>query len=242
MLAIKKQQQQQSLQCLIYILIFFYLVPPVLFDRDKLNWERRRFTEDGFLTNGSSPKPEFEHDARLRHLCGVTATTPLSGPGSSYWQVYVIKEVLEEADVGYVSAQTGICRHDSCDESEFEENQNAWGVEIRTCKEHDGLCLHVFARGELLCDSPLTGFKPQAVVDVELGFLLDFDKRTFHVIHVPKHEVVFSIPDIDTDQPLVPVFTVYSPSLFDVKLRAVSGTELVIDCELVSLLSRLVQP
>ncbi|XP_041356730.1 uncharacterized protein LOC121373947 [Gigantopelta aegis] len=217
------------------------ILPAMQFDRDRLNWERRTITEDGYLTNEPSPQPEFERDARLRHLCGVTSRTPVTGPGCSYWQVQVNKKVLEAADVGYVSAQTGICLQDHCDEYEFEENHNAWCVEVRTCKEHNGVCLHVFSRGALLCDSALTDFKPEAVIDVDLGFLMDFDKGVLHVMHLQRHEIVHSIPDVDSDQPLMPVFAVYSPSLFDVQLRLVSGVDLPVDRDFLVMLSRIVQ-
>ena len=159
-----------------------------------------------------------------------------------YWETEVNCKTLGSDELNFVAADVGVCVDGHCDDADgIDENEHAWGVELSSCKTHNSLCLCVYSRGVILCDSPVIDFKPNTELTVTLGFLLDSDSATLHVIRVDDHTVLHSVPHIDVSRPLIPVFGVYNPGHFDVKVRVFSGSDIPVNREKMTLLSRLVR-
>ncbi|XP_041362079.1 uncharacterized protein LOC121378047 isoform X2 [Gigantopelta aegis] len=211
------------------------------------DWSRNRkhceITASGLLVNTYSPKPPFNPPDSLQMFKGVTDRLPISGLGCWYWQTNVDCTVLEEAKSNFVAVQVGVCVEGHCDdEIQIAKNRHAWCVCVHSCTIHNSMCLVVVSRGTYMCHCPVTVFKPNTSLNVTLGLLLDIENSTLHVVNINTKSLVHSIPNIDTSQPLMPVFGVHSPTQFQVKVRLSPATDLSVDPTLLMVLSSLVQP
>ncbi|XP_041356697.1 protein PML-like [Gigantopelta aegis] len=214
------------------------LLPSVELDGNWLNWKDCSINNDGDLTN----TPTLMFLTRLTCLKGVTAKSTISGCMPSYWQVGIHKEVLMEDQMDIAAVEVGISLEAECDSSaELVKNRHAWCVSLGSCRAHNSDCLWFYSRAVCLGHVPMYTFRLEPVLDVDFGILLDTEKKVLHVIHVQSNKVVCSIPDVDVSQPLVPLFGVYSPTIFKVRVRVESGTDLTLSSPLLHLLSDLVQ-
>ncbi|XP_041361877.1 uncharacterized protein LOC121377845 [Gigantopelta aegis] len=213
------------------------------FDDWRKNRKHCEITASGLLVNTYSPKPPFNPPDSLHMFSGVTDRIHIPGLGCWYWQTDVDCTVLKKAKTNKVAAQVGVCVVGHCDdEIHISNNKHAWCVGVHSCTTHNSMCPKAVSRGTYLSDIPIASFKPNTSLNVTLGLLLDTENPTLHVVNIDTKSLVHSIPNIDTSQPVMPVFGVFNSTYFQVKLRVTSATDLSVDPALLMLLSSLVQP
>ncbi|XP_041361085.1 uncharacterized protein LOC121377240 [Gigantopelta aegis] len=218
------------------------LLSTVEFEENRRNRKYCKISESGLLTNKYSPNSGELPPDSLKCFKGITARSPLSGLGCSFWVTRLDCKALPSAELNKVAAQVGLCLQEHCDdEIQIARNKHSWCVSVDSCKTHHSLCLKVYSSKRRVCDHPLTVFKPNTKLNITLGLLLDTDNSTLHVINVTTNSLVHSIPNIETSQPLMPVFGVYGPNMFQVQMSVPSSMDLSVDPTLLELLSGLVQ-
>ncbi|XP_041359316.1 uncharacterized protein LOC121375765 [Gigantopelta aegis] len=214
------------------------LLPPVKFDRNKLNYERGNITKDGFLISKDSSSRD--RPPTWKCFVGVPSETPIGGPGHNYWQTRVYCGMLESGELNLTAVGAGICPIDKCDDGYLiHSNENAYGIGVVSCRNHKRMCLYVFSQGRTVQDIPIASFKTHASLQMDLGFLLNSDKKILHIIDVLSNKVMHSIQDIDVSKPFLPLFGIYNSDTFDSKLKIIASTDLLSDAALLLLLSSL---
>ena len=171
----------------------------------------------------------------------MTARSAIPGLTSCYWQIGVHLQVLASAKLDFEALEAGICPRSECDKStQPANNKHAWCVSLGSCETHNSVCLQMYARSACLGHVPISRYRLASALDVELGFLLDSRKKVLHVLDVQSNKALCCIPGVDVSQPLLPVFGVFSPSMFRVRVRVVSDADLTLGYSLLHLLSELI--
>ena len=215
-------------------------MPKLEFDGTKRNREHCDITDCGELINKFTPNPVDVPPDSLKRLWGVTARSLLPELDCALWVVDVDCLTLEAAQLGYAAAQVGVCVQGHCDDvRQIAKNKHAWGFEVSSCGDHNSMCVKVRSRGTRLCDTPIGEFQPNTKLHISVGLLLDKKKSTLHVINVTTNSLIHSISNIDTAAQLMPVFGVYRPASFQVKLSVSSAMDLSLEPPLLMLLSTL---
>ncbi|XP_041373030.1 E3 ubiquitin-protein ligase TRIM56-like [Gigantopelta aegis] len=218
------------------------LLPNIEYDAQKINQMECSINESGILVNKPSEEKHTDLTSGLQSFPGVTARTHVPTSGCAFWQTEVDCMVREWAELNTVIAEAGVCLDEHCDDTiGLSNNRHVWGVIVASCKTHNGICLCAYSREEELCCIPVTDFKTNSRLTVTLGLLVDIDNATLHIIRVDDKTVVHSIPNIDVSRPLMPMFGVYLPEYFDVKVTVSSGMDISVNRELLVLLSSLVK-
>ncbi|XP_048241246.1 tripartite motif-containing protein 45-like [Haliotis rufescens] len=92
----------------------------------------------------------------------------------------------------------------------YKQQTTGLSVFFATCPAHNGICLQVHYNGQRLTDDNLTLNESSATYSLDLGFVLEEETHTVHVLDLSQQKLVTSVTTFPFDKPLW-VMTLFAP-------------------------------
>ncbi|XP_046580142.1 uncharacterized protein LOC124287679 [Haliotis rubra] len=205
-------------------------LPHITLSEDKLNREQCTITTSGKLVKSPS---ERGGSAGFSNYCGTTGSRCISGKGVHYWNVTCNVRVLAQvSSFGKMILEAAVAHSDVLDNSYCVwETPRAWSLVVSICSTHRAVCVKVVCNSKVLFDTPVMQCEEEATIDLNMGVMLNLDRRSLTFLNATTGNVMWTFHDIDTTKSLWPVFGVYNRYHFSVELGVTSGVNLELNSE-----------
>lgn len=165
---------------------------------------------------------------KLKKYSGVIGTKFFRGPGKFYWEVQVFYRIHVTLLRNALLFEIGIARLDAVHSSFYVGSQTfAWSFSAERCNEHKQVCHKFRHKRMLLSHHPITSDTAGSTHHATYGFLLDTTKREWTILDVSLRKQLFVFSNIDTTEPLWPVFGTYNPYSVHVELTLKTGRDIM---------------
>ncbi|XP_067668983.1 uncharacterized protein [Haliotis asinina] len=197
------------------------------YDKDRANLDYVHINTEGELVNRKSDtRPAGE--GRLKKYKGTCSTVPLLQDGcAQYWEVETrvsLDRLLP--DKGLI-LEVGLCREEKRDVHHcIGGRPHSYSMTVAHCTKHGGICRRICNEGKCVQHLPDTLPNTAGVPHTQLyGVVCDDARKTIVFIDVKEKKVMSSLDNINTSEPLWPMFGVYSPSVLTVNMRLLADSD-----------------
>ncbi|XP_048247471.1 uncharacterized protein LOC125377578 [Haliotis rufescens] len=198
------------------------------YDKDRVNLEKVHINTEGDLVNWKSDtRPARE--GRLKTYTGTCSTAPLPRTGCpQYWEVMnrvsLHKPLTEEALI----LEVCVCREEQRDVSHCINPQpSSYSLDVAYCTSHGGICRKAWKEEKrVLCLPDILPNTAGASHTLHYGVVYDDVRKKIVFIDVKENKVMSTLDNVDSSQPLWPMFGVYNPSLLTVNMTLVVGSDI----------------
>ncbi|XP_071085376.1 uncharacterized protein [Haliotis cracherodii] len=198
------------------------------YDKDRVNLDKVHINTEGDLVNRKSDtRPAGK--GRLKKYHGTCSTAPLPRAGCpQYWET-VNRVSLEEPLTGSnLILEVGVCREEQRDVSHHIGRQpSTCGMQVVRCPTHGGICRRTWKEGKyVLCLPDTLPNTAGASHTLHYGVVYDDARKKIVFIDVKENKVISKLDNVDSSQPLWPMFGVYMPSLGNVSMTLAVGSDI----------------
>ncbi|XP_071084556.1 E3 ubiquitin-protein ligase TRIM45-like isoform X2 [Haliotis cracherodii] len=198
------------------------------YDKDRVNLAKVHINTEGDLVNRKSDtRPAGK--GRLKKYHGTCSTAPLPRAGCpQYWET-VNRVSLEEPLTGSnLILEVGVCREEQRDVSHHIGRQpSTCGMQVVRCPTHGGICRRTWKEGKyVLCLPDTLPNTAGASHTLHYGVVYDDARKKIVFIDVKENKVISKLDNVDSSQPLWPMFGVYMPSLGNVSMTLAVGSDI----------------
>ncbi|XP_071084543.1 uncharacterized protein [Haliotis cracherodii] len=198
------------------------------YDKDRVNLDYVHINTEGDLVNRKSDtRPAGK--GRLKKYHGTCSTAPLPRAGCpQYWET-VNRVSLEEPLTGSnLILEVGVCREEQRDVSHHIGRQpSSCCMQVVRCPTHGGICRRTWKEGKyVLCLPDTLPNTAGASHTLHYGVVYDDARKKIVFIDVKENKVISKLDNVDSSQPLWPMFGVYMPSLGNVSMTLAVGSDI----------------
>ncbi|XP_048246658.1 uncharacterized protein LOC124112468 [Haliotis rufescens] len=207
---------------------FILLCIHLKYDKDRVNLANVHINTEGDLVNRKSDtRPAGE--GRLKKYCGTCSTAPLPRAGCpQYWEV-VSRVSLDEPVTGtWLILEVGVCREGQRDVHYcIGGQQSSYSLGVCHCLTHGGICRRTWKEEKRVLHLPCTlPDTAGASHTLHYGVVYDDARKKIIFIDVKENKVISTLDNVDSSQPLWPLFGVYNPSILTVSMTLVVGSDI----------------
>ncbi|XP_048246850.1 uncharacterized protein LOC125377440 [Haliotis rufescens] len=198
------------------------------YDKGRVNLVSVHINTEGDLVNRKSgTRPAGER--RLKKYDGTCSTAPLPRAGCpQYWEV-VNRVSLDEPLTGRnLILEVGMCREEQRDVHHCIDTQpSSCSMAVTHCTIHGGICRKTWKEGKrVLCLPDTLPNTAGASHTLHYGVVFDDARNKIVFIDVKENKVMSTLDNVDSSQPLWPMFGVHNPHLLSVSMTLVVGSDI----------------
>ncbi|XP_071084616.1 uncharacterized protein [Haliotis cracherodii] len=198
------------------------------YDKDRVNLDDVHINREGDLVNRKSgTRPAGE--GRLKKYCGTCSTAPLPRAGCpQYWEMESRVSLDESLTRGDLILELGVCREEQRDVHHCIDGQtSSWCMTVVQCPTHGGICRTTWKEGtHVLCLPDTLPNTAGPSHTLHYGVVYDDARKKIVFIDVKENRVMSTLDNVDSSQPLWPMFGVYNPHLHSVSMTLVVGSDI----------------
>ncbi|XP_048246851.1 uncharacterized protein LOC124123178 [Haliotis rufescens] len=198
------------------------------YDKDRVNLDTVHINTKGDLVNRESDtRPAGE--GRLKEYTGTCSTAPLPRAGCpQYWEVVNRVSLEEPLTVEALILEVGVCREEQRDVSHcIGREPSSWCLTVARCPTHGGICSQTWKEEEhVLCLLDTLPNRAGASQTLHYGVVYDDARKKIVFIDVKENKVMSTLDNLDSSQPLWPMFGVYNPHHLTVSMTLVVGSDI----------------
>ncbi|XP_048243116.1 uncharacterized protein LOC124123914 isoform X2 [Haliotis rufescens] len=198
------------------------------YDKDRVNLDWVHINTEGDLVNRKSgTRPAGE--GRLKKYDGTCSTAPLPRAGCpQYWEMVSrvsLDKPLTEDDL---ILELGVCGEEQRDVYHCISGQpSSCCMLVTQCPTHGGICRMTLKEGKhVLCLPDTLPNTAGASHTLHYGVVYDDARKKIVFIDVRENKVMSTLDNVDSSQPLWPMFGVYNPHLLTVSMTLVVGSDI----------------
>ncbi|XP_048246720.1 uncharacterized protein LOC124112481 isoform X2 [Haliotis rufescens] len=198
------------------------------YDKDRVNIDYVNINTEGDLVNRKSgTRPAGK--GRLKKYWGTCSTGPLPRAGCpQYWEMVnrvSLDKPLTENDL---ILEVGMCREGQRDVSHCINPQpSSYSLDVSRCPTHGGICRKTYKEEKHVLHLPDTVPNTAgASHTLHYGVVYDDARKKILFIDVKENKVMSTFDNVDSSQPLWPMFGVYNPRLLTVSMTLVVGSDI----------------
>ncbi|XP_046346938.2 uncharacterized protein LOC124127578 [Haliotis rufescens] len=198
------------------------------YDKDRVNIVYVHINTEGNLVNRKSDtRPAGE--GRLKKYEGTCSTAPLPRAGCpQYWEVMNRVSLDKPLTGDVLILEVGVCVEEQRDVYHCIGSQlSSCGMLVSYCPTHGGICRTTWKEGEhVLClPDPLPNTTGVSHT-LHYGVVYDDTRKKIAFMDVKENKVISTLDNVDSSQPLWPMFGVYNPHLLTVSMTLVVGSDI----------------
>ncbi|XP_048248963.1 transcription intermediary factor 1-alpha-like isoform X1 [Haliotis rufescens] len=198
------------------------------YDKDRVNLDYVDINTEGDLVNRKSDtRPAGE--GRLKNYSGTCSSAPLPRAGCpQYWEVES-RVNLHEILTGYtLILEVGVCREEQRDVyHRLGGSAGSYSMTVTHCTAHGAICRMTWKEGEYVLHQPDTlPNTAGASHTLHYGVVYDDARKKIVFIDVKENKVISTLDNVDSSQPLWPMFGVYNSRSLTVSMTLVVGSDI----------------
>ncbi|XP_048246713.1 uncharacterized protein LOC124112462 isoform X8 [Haliotis rufescens] len=198
------------------------------YDKDRVNLDKAHINTEGDLVNRKSDtRPAGE--GRLKKYHGTCSTAPLPRAGCpQYWEVVNRVSLDKPLTETWLILEVGVCREEQRDVSHCINAQpSSYCMLVAHCPTHGGICRETWKEGKhVLCLPDTLPNTAGTSHTLHYGVVYDDARKKIVFIDVKENKVMSTLDNVDSSQPLWPMFGVYNPSRLTVSMTLVVGSDI----------------
>ncbi|XP_046343069.2 uncharacterized protein LOC124123911 [Haliotis rufescens] len=198
------------------------------YDKDRVNLDTVHINTEGDLVNRKSgTRPAGE--GRLKEYDGTCSTAPLPRAGCpQYWEMVSrvsLDKPLTEDDL---ILELGVCGEEQRDVYHCINGEpSSCCMLVTQCPTHGGICRETWKEGKrVLCLPDTLPNTAGASHTLHYGVVYDDARKKIVFIDVKENRVMSTLDNVDSSQPLWPMFGVYNSHLLTVSIALVVGSDI----------------
>ncbi|XP_071084714.1 E3 ubiquitin-protein ligase TRIM45-like [Haliotis cracherodii] len=198
------------------------------YDKGRVILDKVHINTEGDLVNRKSDtRPAGE--GRLKEYRGTCSTAPLPRPGCpQYWEV-VNRVSLDKPLTGRkLILEVGVCREEQRDVAHcVNARSSTCCMQVAHCPTHGGICRETWKKGKhVLCLPDTLPNTAGPSHTLHYGVVYDDARKQIVFIDVKENKVMSTLDNVDSSQPLWPMFGVYNSHLLTVSMTLVVGSDI----------------
>ncbi|XP_048247294.1 uncharacterized protein LOC124127944 isoform X3 [Haliotis rufescens] len=198
------------------------------YDKDRVNLDYVHINTEGDLINRKSGKRPAGK-GRLKKYLGSSSTAPLPRAGCpQYWEM-VNRVSLDKPLTGNrLILEVGVCREEQRDVHHcIDQQTSSCCMQVAQCTTHGGICMRTWKEGKyVLCLPDTLPNTAGSSHTLHYGVVYDDARKKIVFIDVKENKVMSRLDNVDSSQPLWPMFGVYNPSRLTVSMTLVVGSDI----------------
>ncbi|XP_048247052.1 uncharacterized protein LOC124118086 [Haliotis rufescens] len=198
------------------------------YDKDRVNLDKVHINTEGDLINWTSyTRPAGE--GRLKTYTGTCSTAPLPRAGCpQYWEVVNRVSLDKPLTANNLILEVGMCREEQRDVHHcIDAQSSSYSLDVSHCLTHGGICRETWKEGKfVLCLPDSLPNTAGASHTLHYGVVYDDARKKIAFIDVMENKVISTLDNLDSSQPLWPMFGVYNPYLLTVSMTLVVGSDI----------------
>ncbi|XP_048258214.1 uncharacterized protein LOC125383634 isoform X2 [Haliotis rufescens] len=198
------------------------------YDKDRINLAEVHINTEGDLVNRESDtRPAGE--GRLKKYSGTCSTAPLPRAGCpQYWEMKSRVSLDKTLTEGWVILEVVLCREEQMDVCLWIGRlPGFYNMNVAHCTTHGGICRETWKEGERVrCLPDTLPNTAGASHTLHYGVVYDDARKKIVFIDVKENKVISTLDNVDSSQPLWPMFGVYHPSVLTVSMTLVVGSDI----------------
>ncbi|XP_048246857.1 uncharacterized protein LOC125377442 [Haliotis rufescens] len=198
------------------------------YDKDRVNLDKVHINTEGDLVNSKSDTRPAG-DGRLKKYKGTCSTAPLPRAGCpQYWEMVNRVSLDKPLTGGDLILEVGICGEEQRDVHHCINPQpSSYSLDVSRCPTHGGICRWTWKEGKyVLCLPDTLPNTAGASHTLHYGVVYDDARKKIVFIDVKENKVMSTLDNVDSSQPLWPMFGVYNPSRLTVSMTLVVGSDI----------------
>ncbi|XP_046560025.1 uncharacterized protein LOC124269054 isoform X2 [Haliotis rubra] len=198
------------------------------YDTDKINLDEAHINTEGDLINSQSDT-RSAGKGRLTNYCGTCSTIPLPLTDCpQYWETETRVGLDNTLTWGSLILEVGVCAEGEMDMTyNVASRPHAYCMIVVQCPTHEGICRKIRKEGKVVLHLPDTiPNTAGASHTLHYGVVYDDARKKIVFIDVKENKVMSTLDNVDSSQPLWPIFGVYNPSLLTVSMKLVVGSDI----------------
>ncbi|XP_048244723.1 transcription intermediary factor 1-alpha-like isoform X2 [Haliotis rufescens] len=197
------------------------------YDKDSVNLDKVHINTEGDLVNRKSDtRPAGE--GMLKYYWGTCSTGPLHRAGSpQYWEMESRISLDKTLTRNEHILKVGVCREEQMDWYWRGGRSSSYSMAVAHCTTHGGICRRTWTEGEYVrCLPDTLPNTAGASHTLHYGVVYDDARKKIVFIDVKENKVISTLNNVDSSQPLWPMFGVYSQRLLTVSMTLVVGSDI----------------
>ncbi|XP_048244707.1 uncharacterized protein LOC124121278 isoform X2 [Haliotis rufescens] len=198
------------------------------YDKDRVNLAEVHINTEGDLVNiGSGTRPAGER--RLKKYWGTCSTAPIPRAGClQYWEMKSRVSVDETLRVYTLILEVGVCREEQRDVCPWlGGSPGSYSMTVSHCPTHGGICRRTRKEGKyVLCLPDTLPNTAGTSHTLHYGVVYDDARKKIVFIDVKENKVISTVDNVDSSQPLWPMFGVYNEPGLTVSMTLVVGSDI----------------
>ncbi|XP_071084797.1 protein PML-like [Haliotis cracherodii] len=198
------------------------------YDKDRANLHRIHINTEGDLVNRKSDTRPAGVGG-MKKYSGTCSTAPLPRAGCpQYWEIVsrvCLDETLRE---NWLILEVSVCQEEQRDVCHWiGRSPSSYSINVFRCPTHGGICRETRKEGKpVLCLPDTLPNTAGASHTLHYGVVYDDARKKIAFIDVKENKVMSTLDNVDTSQPLWPMFGVYNPDLLTVSMTLVVGSDI----------------
>ncbi|XP_046575519.1 uncharacterized protein LOC124283503 [Haliotis rubra] len=198
------------------------------YDTDKINLDRTHINTEGDLINSKSDT-RSAGEGRLTNYGGTCSTIPLPlADCPQYWETETRVGLDKTLPGGNLILEVGVCAEGEMDMTHYVARRpHAYSLIVVHCTTHKGICRITWKEGKVVLHLPDTiPNTAGASHTLHYGVVYDDARKKIVFIDVKENKVMSTLDNVDSSQPLWPIFGVYGAYVNTVSMRLVVGSDI----------------
>ncbi|XP_048243118.1 uncharacterized protein LOC125376005 [Haliotis rufescens] len=198
------------------------------YDKDRVNLDKVHINTEGDLVNRKlDTRPAGK--GRLKEYHGTCSTAPLPQAGCpQYWEMVSRVSLDKPLPGNRLNLEVGVCREEQSDVCHCINGQpSSCCMQVAHCTTHGGICIKTWKEGRYVQHLPETlPNTAGASHTLHYGVVYDDARKKIVFIDVKENKVMSTLDNVDSSQPLWPMFGVYNPDDVTVSMTLVLGSDI----------------
>ncbi|XP_048247061.1 uncharacterized protein LOC125377499 [Haliotis rufescens] len=198
------------------------------YDKDRVNLDKAHINTEGDLVNRKSDtRPAGE--GRLKKYEGTCSTAPLPRAGCpQYWEVVNRVSLEKPLTRDSLILELGMCGEEQRDVCHCIGGEpSSCSMQVAHYTTHGGICSMILKEGKPVLCLPDTLPNTAGVSrTLHYGVVCDDARKKIVFMDVKENKVMSTLDNVDSSQPLWPMFGVYNSHLLAVSMTLVVGSDI----------------
>ncbi|XP_048244724.1 uncharacterized protein LOC124121275 [Haliotis rufescens] len=198
------------------------------YDKDRVNLDRVHINTEEDLVNGESDtRPARE--GRLKKYSGTCSTAPLPRAGCPQsWEMKSRVSLDKTLTEGWLILEVVVCQEEQRDLGHWlGGSPGSYSMTVAHCSTHDGICRMTRKEGKrVLCLPDTLPNTAGASHTLHYGVVHDDARKKIVFIDVKENKVISTLDNVDSSQPLWPMFGAYNSRSLTVSMTLVVGSDI----------------
>ncbi|XP_046542350.1 uncharacterized protein LOC124252741 [Haliotis rubra] len=198
------------------------------YDTDKVNLDLTHINTEGDLINSMSDT-RSARKGRLTNFCGTCSTIPLPlADCPQHWETETRVGLDKTLTRRSLILEVGVCADGEMGMTHLVARRpHAYSLTVHHCTTHKGICRVTWKDEKPVLHLPDTiPNTAGASHSLHYGVVYDDARKKIVFIDVKENKMMSTLDNVDSSQPLWPMFGVYSTYLLTVSMRPVVGSDI----------------